>query len=374
MNKYRKALIFVVFVSFFLLWLNYNRLIANEVFSPHHLHTKYIQYECLQSDLCGGWADRLKGILSSYAFALITDRSLTIKLTKGCNLREILDPNEVDWNYEKTENKNLSETSINMGYNFGYSEKFKTDISMFTNLKNIDLIRVRGPMMFANGLKDNQNLTEKIKSLGYEPSKFHTAFQIHKWYSKLFKMNKKMKEKYDFYLKKMKPSSDTKLICIQIRKSDPGDKETDVFPESRFFDFVNSTFLNTSDTHKYTIFVASSKDYVKIDAQRYFKDNRVVYVDNSSFHIDVNANECDQIENVLLEFNLMQNCDIGVVSHSGFGMLALLNRPDPFKDFYVFTKPYNDSMKMSNEEFISNWLNIATFVKFDKLGSVYFAP
>ncbi|CAF1024736.1 unnamed protein product [Brachionus calyciflorus] len=98
-------------------------------------------------------------------------------------------------------------------------------------------------------------------------------------------------------------------------------------------------------------------------------NNLVLYLDNSSFHIDQNVNECDQMENVLLEFNLMQNCDIGVVSHSGFGMLALLNRPDPFKDLYVFTKPNNDSIKT-----ISNWLKYATFVKFDKIGSVYFPP
>ncbi|CAF1099170.1 unnamed protein product, partial [Brachionus calyciflorus] len=156
-------------------------------------------------------------------------------------------------------------------------------------------------MNFVNRVRENPNLKGKIEQLGYEQSNFHTAYQFHKWYKKMFKLNYQMQKRYDEFLKRLKPNSNSKLICCQIRKGDP------------------------------------HQQYVKLDAKNYFKNNEVIYNVNSSIHIDteLNNNECNKMESVIFDFHVMQNCDIGLVSHSGYGILALHNRPDPFKDFYT---------------------------------------
>ena len=48
--------------------------------------------------LCGGWADRLKGIYSAYSWSLISDRKFYIKINEPCELKNILEPNNIDWN------------------------------------------------------------------------------------------------------------------------------------------------------------------------------------------------------------------------------------------------------------------------------------
>jgi hypothetical protein len=44
---------------------------------------KYVVLECIEDKvwLCGGWADRLKGIMSAYAWSLISGRKLIIHIT-----------------------------------------------------------------------------------------------------------------------------------------------------------------------------------------------------------------------------------------------------------------------------------------------------
>ena len=49
-----------------------------------------------------------------------------------------------------------------------------------------------------------------------------------------------------------------------------------------------------------------------------------------------NVNNCSNVEKVILDFHVLQSCDIGVISPSGFGQLGISNRIDPTKDLYRF--------------------------------------
>lgn len=40
---------------------------------------RVIRYECLRGMTCGGWADRLKGLMSAYALALLLDRRFEVR-------------------------------------------------------------------------------------------------------------------------------------------------------------------------------------------------------------------------------------------------------------------------------------------------------
>lgn len=338
-------------------------------------HERFIQFECVKSsEMCGGWGDRLKGILSTYALSLVIDRKFKIKMTRNCDLRKILKPNKINWDHEQVP-QNIKSKEINIGWSFSYYDTFKKDISLFTKLKNIPLIKVRAGIQFGNVLRENKDLEKKIESLGYNVNEFHIAYSLHKWYNQLFKLNKQSQTKYEEYLKRLKPNHKSKLICVQIRTGDPDSKERrDYYTRKEYWRFINEKILNSTDSKNYKIFVTSDYETVKEEAQSYFPNNEVVYNKDSSFHIDKQGdNECRGLESVIFDFHMMQNCDIGVISHSGYGLLALLNRPDPFKELYVYSKEHKHLSLTHNNHFsyFSPWKNL-TWIKYSKLGDIVF--
>ncbi len=51
---------------------------------------RHLVYYC--DGWCGGWGDRLKGIMSSYAWALLTKRSFVIRITQPCQFDQLFVP------------------------------------------------------------------------------------------------------------------------------------------------------------------------------------------------------------------------------------------------------------------------------------------
>ncbi|CAF2699652.1 unnamed protein product [Rotaria sp. Silwood2] len=56
---------------------------------------KYLVYVCHEN--CGGWGDRLRGIMSLFMLSLMLDRNFRIEITHPCNLTHILRPNLYNW-------------------------------------------------------------------------------------------------------------------------------------------------------------------------------------------------------------------------------------------------------------------------------------
>ena len=68
------------------------RISRNIYSSKNESDKKYVVYECTNEILCGGWGDRLKGIMSAYAISLLTDRYLLIYHVKPCLLNQFFEP------------------------------------------------------------------------------------------------------------------------------------------------------------------------------------------------------------------------------------------------------------------------------------------
>ena len=83
---------------------NYNVVDPAVAVHKNNIDTKrYMMYRCdqaLDMDLCGGFGDRLKGILDTYLWSLMVNRTFVIRITRPCNMANLLIPNEVDWNRE----------------------------------------------------------------------------------------------------------------------------------------------------------------------------------------------------------------------------------------------------------------------------------
>ncbi|CAF0708778.1 unnamed protein product [Brachionus calyciflorus] len=332
--------------------------------------TKYIQYECEEKDKCDGWGDRLKGVLSTYAFSLLLNRKFTMKMTKGCDLRDILEPNEINWDHEKLP-KNIDSVELKFAKRT-FFDMFKTDYSLIEKHDNSSLIRVKTVYFLIDALFNNKQFKQRIREdLGIYKSDVNVANLLNNWYKKMFKLNKKYQGRYDDLLKRMKPNTKTSSICTQIRLGDPDQLQyRDKNLQKDFWKFVNETFINKFKNTLFTLYVTSDHEHIKQEAKDLFTGIDVVFNQNSSVHIDSikEENQCDQMANILLDFHLMQNCDIGVVSHSGFGILALWNRPNPFKDLYVYTVQDQEQMKQNY------WFNRRnmTFKKFSNLNDVFF--
>jgi len=52
-------------------------------------------------------------------------------------------------------------------------------------------------------------------------------------------------------------------------------------------------------------------------------------------------NECKKISELFLDFHVLGKCDMGLISHSGFGIVGILNRENKSDsdNFYIFTNP-----------------------------------
>ena len=87
-NKFKIIFFCLVYFCFLKILFPYNNLYKNKE------KKRYIVYECTTRSTCGGWADRLKGIMSAYAISLLTDRNFIIYHIKPCLLSNFFESNE----------------------------------------------------------------------------------------------------------------------------------------------------------------------------------------------------------------------------------------------------------------------------------------
>ncbi|RNA33250.1 hypothetical protein BpHYR1_050390 [Brachionus plicatilis] len=352
--------------------LNETMLINPEHFIKSMDFKRYIMYDCKEYS-CSGFGDQLKGLMSTYALSLLTERKLIIRMTSKCDINRILKPNKIDWDFKQIENKKLSKKRVPLNSRNAYLQ-FKNTTSVFSEYSEIDLIVISSIYDFMKGLSENKHLKGKIESLGYKQENFKLAFQLKNWFDHLFKLTEKFQQKFDYYNYLMKPNKNkSKLICAQIRA---GDARKSVEDEKKLFQkfwiFINSTFLvrNRSQDFNYSIFVTSDREAAKIDAKDFFRNkNKVFFFNDTSHHFvhTSNIKACNLVENIIFDFYMLRACDIGVVSHSGYGVLALWNRKEPFQNLFIYTNQNQEELKIN----YWNRKNLI-FVKYSKLGDVYF--
>jgi hypothetical protein len=123
--------------------------------------------------------------------------------------------------------------------------------------------------------------------------------------------------------------------------------------------------------------------YLTTDSERFkrkfidsFEQGRVLVFNDSSAHLAYDFNKmlggtsgfnkvCKKNRNTLLDFLCLSECDMGAVSHSGFGVVGIWNRPEPNKELYVY----------STLEFIMNGVisnKGLRFIRPDNLDTFYF--
>lgn len=318
---------------------------------------KYLIYECVNKH-CSGWADRIKGILTSYALSLIMDRKFLIRMTKPCQLEDYLIPNELDWSPSNVPNLNkMKHHYLSIDWRGYINESSFSKINFIEYYKQTDVIITQINMQLIKHLTINSKHHKRIKQLGYLVNEFNLEMLIYKWFNKLFKLNAQLEAEYESLIKKLKPTSESKLICAQIRIFNY--KESSMV--KLFWKFIKNNFIKNNEENYYKIFVTSDKAYVIDESVKIFGAEHVFGLKNNSFHINYIQKSCDYTMKLILDFKILGMCDMAVVSHSGFGMVGLLNRvfnQNSYQNLYVHSNPENMRKQFWNRKNL-------TFVPFD---------
>ena len=330
---------------------------SENIFERLNTQTKYIQYEC--KTRCGGWSDRLDGIMSALALALIQNRNFLITITQPCLINNLLESNLIKWDAQMTRNTSRS-YELHSVDDLKMISKMKT-LNLKTYLNEYDLITIRNNQNWLKSFSINPTISHSINQLGYSQSEFRTHFLMREWYTALFKLKPNLTKRYEDFLKLAKPNSETKLICAQIRLG--GSNRKNHASDWKFnernvtklvWEFIRKTFLSKV-SHNYKIFVTTDDEDVEKEALEQFGSSQLVINSGDIIHIDRdvrNLNDCSKIEKTILDFHCLQNCDMAVISESGFGKLGLWNRKNPIQDLYLLSE--KKILKFNQSEFFYN--------------------
>lgn len=297
-------------------------------------YKKYIIFE----QGYNGWADRVKGIVTTYALAQLTNRVFLIHMTEPCNITDYLLPNEINWNQninELIENGKLPKNFTSLKYlnqNYGkYKAYNMTDVyEIIVYYKNIDVIYFSINDNWLFYFSGETIFHNKVRQLGYEPPQFEISFVLKSWLAKLFKFSPKLQEEYNKYLPLLKPNKNTTLICTQIRTHDDKSKKNSSVAVL-YWDFIKKHYIKNLNTD-YRIFVTSDFNKIEIETQQHFGKDKVVfttnYDQNDSVHFLL-IKSCDKEIKFILDFFILSNCDLALIGYGEYGKTALYNRDYP---------------------------------------------
>jgi hypothetical protein len=305
---------------------------------------KYIIYECKFH--CGGWADRLKGIMSLYALSLLTNRHFLIDIRTPCNFSNLFMPNKIDWLPEHSLLQNNKRTYIECLNNF--EPECIAKANYFLDDKHqLPVIAIKSNQEWFTNFSKNSLFHSKILNLGFNSTqlfKLHLVF--HQFYKKLFRLTPHMEKKYNEIKRSARITDKTQIFCAQIRigGARPNvkfDSKINEFGRTQklFWTFLRKNFIRSAFTNDWRIFITSDIESIELEAMQEFGDERVIRIKGLNTHVDREANlgnDCTRIEKPILDFHFLQNCHKAVISHSGFGRLGVWNRRMPMKDVFVF--------------------------------------
>jgi len=290
--------------------------------------------------------------MSAYAWSLLTDRYLLINHKKPCELTNFFEPNEHDWNfnlnqYDRSKAENLWKID---------NEKFRTDLEFYTNFNSTaPFISIKNNLDWLEPLSKNKFLERKINSLGFKPNKFKIQFLFREWYQKLFKLNSRLQTQYHSFLnsiKLKKKNKQTKLVCAQVRI---GGAREFVSHDAPFTDIKNSqiywNYIKNNFTHNnnYNVFLTTDTRKLESEGTNELGKDRVIINDGINAHLDRETN-CVNVDKTFLDFHSLQNCDMAIISESGFGKLGCWNRLKPNDNLVMFSKKQEIVIKKSADD------------------------
>jgi hypothetical protein len=217
------------------------------------------------------------------------------------------------------------------------------------NPNNSDFVFLRNNIDWLDPFSKNKHIRQRIIQLGFNPDEFKMQFLFKDWFNKLFKLNPILDKKYKYYLNLMKPNKHTKLICAQIRTEFLKKEAANLF-----WNYIRNNFIKSKKFKNFNIFLTTDSIQIEIDGKKEFGDK--LFIINGTFvNIDhtVIRESPYEIEKAFLDFHMLQNCDMAIISESGFGKLRVWNRLNPNENLVTINKKQEIEIKnTTNDLFI----------------------
>ena len=161
-------------------------------------------------------------------------------------------------------------------------------------------------------------------------------------------MHPLIEESFKFYLKQLKPSKETKSICIQVRIGGARTNvkyDREITPRSfskNYWEFVQENFLKNKlkNDSNYRIFVTADTESVEKEAIEVFGKDKTIIINGVSAHFDREfglKENCNRFRKIIMDFYMLGYCDMALVSDSGFGVFGILRNRLPDANFYLLT-------------------------------------
>ena len=102
---------------------------------------KYLIYECIDYEVCGGYGNRVHGISVLLTFAMLTKHVFLLQMTKPIDINAYLSPNAIKWNY--TVLQGLKTLRINLHGQNNVDRNYKLfENALLHNNSEYDVVRV----------------------------------------------------------------------------------------------------------------------------------------------------------------------------------------------------------------------------------------
>ena len=308
---------------------------------------KTMIYSC--RSFCGGWGDRLRGILSAYVLSVLSRRRFMIDMPYPCNILDVLQPNIINWTYTEPD-RSLNRTRLTINTMPSWQTKHKAEIHTMIKSQNFvqawssydDIFISTNSDYMMLAFRNNHLLNETralLDRLPVSQSSMQALFAL--IFELLFTPTSKVIQRVNAVLA---ASLQRNLICFHIRIGKNANNPYDhaftarVNTSQSMIRFADHHLLNKSS---YLIFVTSDSGQAVSDVLRHYPASSMTVV-GPILHIDrfdrQSPTLSDGFVKVIADFYLLGECHMSLLSSSGFSAWANRRRKNPQEHLHLFNE------------------------------------
>jgi hypothetical protein len=298
-------------------------------------------YACREDNLCGGWGDRQKGIVSTFLLALLTNRTFVIDISKPCGLENFLNLETSKYNWLLCKNF----TDLLKRNN----KSFISRVSPQTVLESV--FNYNAEILEKQVIEINMNsyimpsLKQNMKIITYSwvwelPNDEIIRMVLHTLFTQGNRLSQELNQ---FSLEHFQGKH---VVCSHIRVGkNPSNPHDSSLPRGGPNITTVLNFLTKyTDPTKYVIYIATDSDEVKVNSSVLL--NNSVFLNKTIVHVDRlgvfknTADGCEGFYTVLFEQYLLSSCDTLILTRSNFGAISAYLRGSS-EHLFLFDKRTN---------------------------------
>ena len=269
---------------------------------------QYLIYYCNSS--CGGFGDRLRGMVNTFVLSRITGRDFGIFHPNPCPLENFFDENQHSWKLDDHVLEGKSSETYNLIDNRtlpsnNMTSYFKEDVVYLQSNTDITIHLIRQA--------DVPKRWPLISTLS-------TADIYRSVLKNLFVLNTKLQDELDTF--RSIYVGNNRTICAHYRAGKNPTIDNDL---PRNVGNISNLweFLSRYDEEENVIYLATDSDEIQTEARHKYP-KRIITIPGKIVHTEKSEDdtECSGFKKTILEHTFLSECDVLLLTESGFGRTA----------------------------------------------------